>query len=127
MPKAPPIVLKNNTYDKLKPLVQIWLPATGALYFTLSQIWGLPAAEEVVGTIAAITTFLGVVLGFSSINYKERMHEQPAYDGALVVDHEDPMKDVYTLEVDVPLGELDHRDNIVLQVKQTPSQGNHGL
>lgn len=57
-------------YDKLKFLVQIVLPAIATLYFTLAQIWGLPAAEQVMGTIAAVATFLGITLQISASNFK---------------------------------------------------------
>lgn len=61
--------LKNETYDMLKWIAQILLPALGTLYFALANIWGLPNAEQVVGTITAIDTFLGVLLGISSDSY----------------------------------------------------------
>lgn len=63
--------LSNKTYDILKWIAQILLPAVGTLYFALSKIWGLPFATEVVGTITAVDTFLGALLGISSSNYKK--------------------------------------------------------
>lgn len=63
--------LSNKVYDVLKYITQIVLPAIATLYFALSGIWGLPYAEQVVGTITAIVTFLGVILGISSANYKK--------------------------------------------------------
>lgn len=61
--------MSNKTYDVLKFIAQIVLPALGTLYFTLSGIWGLPYGEEVVGTITAVDTFLGVILKYASDNY----------------------------------------------------------
>ncbi len=63
--------LSNKVYDVLKYIVTIVLPAIGTLYFTLSTIWGFPFAEQIVGTIAAITTFLGVLLKISNSKYKK--------------------------------------------------------
>ena len=63
--------MDNRIYDILKYICQIALPAIGTLYFALAQIWGLPYAEQIVGTIAAITTFLGVLLGISSYTYRK--------------------------------------------------------
>ena len=63
--------LNNKIYDVLKYLAQIGLPALGALYFALSQIWGLPFGEEIVGTVAAVDTCLGVMLKISSDNYNK--------------------------------------------------------
>lgn len=62
--------LDNKTYDVLKWVAQIFLPALGTLYFALSKIWGLPFGEEVVGTIVALDTFLGALLGISTEKYK---------------------------------------------------------
>ena len=62
-------MMTNKTYDIVKWFAQIVLPAIGTLYFALAGIWGLPYAEQVVGTIVAVDTFLGVVLGYSSSQY----------------------------------------------------------
>lgn len=61
--------LSNKAYDILKWLAMIFIPAVSALYFGLSQIWGFPYGEEIVGTLALIDTFLGALLGISSANY----------------------------------------------------------
>ena len=63
--------MSNKTYDVLKWTAQFLLPAAGTLYFALAGIWGLPYGEQVVGTITAIDTFLGVLLGISSANYNK--------------------------------------------------------
>ena len=63
--------LKNKTYDILKWIALYLLPALGTLYFALSGIWGLPYGEQVVGTITAADTFLGVLLGISSATYNK--------------------------------------------------------
>ena len=64
--------MSNKTYDIIKWLAQLVLPAAGTLYAALSGIWGFPFAEEVVGTILAVDTFLGALLGISSANYKKQ-------------------------------------------------------
>ena len=61
--------LSNETYDLLKWIAQILLPALGTLYFALANIWGLPYGEQIVGTITAIDAFLGVLLGISNSMY----------------------------------------------------------
>lgn len=65
-------MLPNKVYDILKWIAMYFLPALGTLYFALSGIWGLPYGEQIVGTITAVDTFLGVVLGISSINYNKK-------------------------------------------------------
>ena len=63
--------MSNKVYDILKFIAQIVLPAIGTLYFALATIWGLPYAEQIVGTITAVDTFLGAILGISAIKYNK--------------------------------------------------------
>lgn len=63
--------MSNKTYDILKYIAQIVLPAIGTLYFALAGIWGFPYGEQIVGTIMAIDTFLGALLGISTAKYKK--------------------------------------------------------
>lgn len=64
--------MSNKVYDVLKFICQIVLPAIGTLYFALAGIWGFPYGEQIVGTITAIDTFLGVILGISTIDYNKK-------------------------------------------------------
>lgn len=66
------MVFDSKTYDILKWIAMIVLPAIGSLYFGLAAIWGLPCGEQVVGTITVIDTFLGALLGISSSNYNKQ-------------------------------------------------------
>lgn len=70
-------ILKNGTYDKLKWVAQILLPALGTLYFALASIWGLPYGEQIVGTITAVDTFLGALLSISTKNYNAANNIEP--------------------------------------------------
>lgn len=63
--------LSNKTYDILKYIAQIVLPALGTLYFALASIWGLPYGEQIVGTITAVDAFLGALLGISTAMYNK--------------------------------------------------------
>lgn len=67
--------MSNKMYDLLKKLALIILPGLGTLYFTVAGFWGLPYAEQVVGTIAAVSTFLGVVLDASARKYNKENEE----------------------------------------------------
>lgn len=71
-------MFSNATYDKLKFVALVLLPALGTLYFTLSGLWNLPNPTAVVGTITAIDTFLGVILGITTKNYNA---SDSKYDG----------------------------------------------
>lgn len=63
--------MSNKVYDVLKWIAMYFLPAIGTLYFALSGIWNLPYGEQVVGTITAVDTFLGVLLGISTSQYNK--------------------------------------------------------
>ena len=63
--------MTNKIYDVLKYIALIVLPAIGTLYFAVAGIWGLPYGEQVVGTITAIDTCLGALLGLSAYKYNK--------------------------------------------------------
>ena len=65
--------LKNIRYDQLKWVQRYLLPALGTLYFVLSGIWNLPKGEEILGTLTALTAFLGVILGLSDVGYNDKL------------------------------------------------------
>jgi Putative phage holin Dp-1 len=104
------VALSNKLYGILKQLALIWLPAGAALYAGIAGIWGLGYVEQIVGTISAVDTFLGVALHISSGSYNSTT------DGNLVVDKSDPLKDVYSLVLTTPIEKLDGKDSIKLAV-----------
>ena len=61
--------LPNKAYDILKFLCTILIPAISSLYFGLSKIWGFPYGEEITGTLALVATFIGALIGISSVSY----------------------------------------------------------
>ena len=63
--------LNDKIYNTLKWIAIVALPATGTLYFALAGIWGFPYGEQIVGTITAVETFLGIILGISTYNYNK--------------------------------------------------------
>ena len=64
--------MSNKMYDVLKWIAMVFLPAIATLYLALAGIWGFPYGEEIVGTITAVDTFLGVLLGISSAQYNKK-------------------------------------------------------
>jgi len=82
------MIFKNSKiYDVLKWIALVVLPAIATLYFALSGIWGFPYGEQIVGTITAVDTFLGAILGISSINYNKQQ-ELVEYEDAGVLEDE---------------------------------------
>ena len=76
--------MTNKTYDRIKWVSLVLLPALATLYVGLGQLWNAPAVEQVVGTITLIDTVLGIVLGTSSKKY-QNLTDSPAVMGDLVV------------------------------------------
>lgn len=104
--------MSNKTYDIAKRLVQLILPAFASLYFGLSEIWGFPFGAEVVGTLALVTTFLGISLGISTSNYQA---SGAGTSGIITV-----TEDESTKRLDIDLTEdpydFDQKDEVTLKV-----------
>lgn len=110
--------LTGRTYDFLKALGQIWLPALGTLYFALAGIWNLPSAEQVVGTIVSVDAFLGVIIGISSANFSSE-------NVGTIVSQEMPSGGkTFSLELDGDPEQLDLQDEVRFKVaKKAPAKG----
>lgn len=107
-------VLGDKTYDRLKWLVVIILPAAGTLYFALATIWGLPSAEQVLGTVLAIQAFLGAALGISSVQYK---NSDARFDGSVTLS-ENERTHIVAVEGIHP-EEMAKKDEVTLKVKSS--------
>ena len=64
--------MSNKTYDILKNIALMVLPAFATLVLAIAQIWHLPYGEEVAATITAIDVFLGAILKIASVNYAKQ-------------------------------------------------------
>ena len=67
--------IKNSTYDILKALATIILPAIATLYITLAAIWGFGLANEVNATIEAIICFINALLGLFIAQSSKAYHK----------------------------------------------------
>lgn len=111
-----PFLLGNRTYDFIKKLVQIILPAFSSAYFALAAIWELPHAEKVVGTTAVVTAFLGVCLGISSAQYTA---SGKGIDGNLAVSVTPTgQQQVTGLHLSVSPEDLKNKDNVTIKVQR---------
>lgn len=108
------MVLTDKVYEALKWLVQIFLPAAATLYAALAALWGFPCVEQVVGTIGAITVFLGACLKISNSNYNG--------DAVLNVDPNADDDEQYTLEVNSDWSELAKKKSFMVTVNNKQSQ-----
>ena len=67
--------MSNKTYDILKWICLVALPAITTLWLALASIWGFPYAEAIGATLAAVTAFMGTLLGVSSVKYNKTLKE----------------------------------------------------
>lgn len=79
-------LLSDAWYEVFKKTITLFLPGLGTLYFAIAQIWGLPAAEEIVGTIVAVCTFLGLFLRQAEKSYDK---SDTQFDGNMVISEAD--------------------------------------
>jgi hypothetical protein len=108
-------LLGDKTYNVLKHTAAVLLPAIGALYFALAQIWHLPKAEEVVGTVAALNTGIGALVGVSTLSYNK---SDSKYVGAIEVS-DDGQKKTYSLNLNTDPEALETMSTATFKV--TPS------
>jgi hypothetical protein len=117
-------LLSDKTYTTLKHSAAIALPALSALYFALAQIWHFPDTAQVMGTIAAVNTALGALMGVSSLSYN---NSDAKYAGSLIrVETPDTIN--YTLALNHDAPSLDKMDEATFKVETThtvpgPDQG----
>lgn len=104
------MTFSNKTYDRVKWFAQYFVPALTTLWLTLGKIWSFPYTVEIGATLSAIDIFLGALLGISKSNYQG--------DGSMVVNTEDPTKDVYTLNFNGDLNEIADKKSVTFMVKK---------
>lgn len=106
--------LSNKWYNFLKWLITIVLPAVGAFYFALSQVWHFPGSENVNGTINAVVTFIGLLIGYSTQQYNKTTG---APDGDLIVTQDPETGEKYLgLGVNNSVEAMTEKDQVKLNV-----------
>lgn len=98
--------MNDKTYDILKRIALIVVPALATFVNAVGIVWGVPYTNEVTATITAFGVFLGAALGVSSKNYEPDTH------GNLVVTKHD---EVYADFANAP-ADLKDGDTIILKV-----------
>lgn len=112
-------VLSDKVYGLLDPVSKVWLPGIGALYFALAVTWGLPKADEVVATCAALATFLGLFLIYAERTYD---NSKTKYDGALFLSEGETvdgrrMKDArFGMRPDLDAQTISGKKQLIMQV-----------
>lgn len=103
----------NRTYNYLKSLIQIPMPAVACLYYILSERFPevFPDGINVLFVCTALIFFFGTLLGISGLYYKG--------DGTLQIDTSDEEKDIYRLVYNEDPETLKDRELVVFTVEHT--------
>lgn len=117
-------MLSDKVYNIIKWLTVYVLPPLGTLYFALSGIWGFPFGEEIVGTIVAIETFLGAVIGISTYTYNKT---GAGIQGTLMIDDTNPNLPYTQLSFDKTIAKIASEDTVTLKVQTDGSMTNPSL
>ena len=100
--------MNDKTYDILKRVALIVVPALATFVNAVGIVWGVPYTNEVTATITAFGVFLGAAIGVSSKNYKPDTH------GNLVVTKHNDVYADFTAEP----SNLKDGDTIILKVSK---------
>lgn len=65
----------NKTYDTLKYIALIALPAIQVFWLTIGKIWDINYTIEIGATIGACALLLGTLLGVSNSNYNKMIDD----------------------------------------------------
>lgn len=66
--------MSNQTYDIIKKIALLIAPAV-TFMAALVDIWGIPYGEQLVATLAALDTFVGVAVTILAANYKKNQEK----------------------------------------------------
>lgn len=110
-------IFTNPLYDKLKFIALVLLPALGTLWFAVASIWGLPNTVQIVGTITAVDTFLGVILHLTTNSYYKNGQN---FDGTMLV-HDTPEKTTFSMELNTDPQDLPGKHSVELNVAKAPT------
>lgn len=72
--------LQNKTYDILKWIALICIPALATFYVALAGVWGWPYADQISKTANALTMLIGALIGISTAEYRKTDEEKGAHE-----------------------------------------------
>jgi hypothetical protein len=73
--------LSNRTYDILKALDLVWIPALTTFYVTIDSIFGWGYGNIVAKVSAAVCTLVRSLIGLSSATYYKNLGDGLYFDG----------------------------------------------
>ena len=63
--------MSNKTYDTIKKIALLIAPAV-TFFAALVDVWGIPYGSQIVATLAALDTFVGVAVSVLAATYKKQ-------------------------------------------------------
>ncbi len=63
--------IDDRLYECLKWLCLIALPAIAWFYGAMAETWSLPCGDQIVTTVNAVGTLIGIMIGVSTYNYRK--------------------------------------------------------
>jgi hypothetical protein len=118
LPSSKKPLLSDKVYVWLKYAASVVFPALGTLYFALAQLWHFPHSASVVGSIASVNTFLGVLLGVSTMTYN---NSGAQYDGVMHVESSDPDTTTATMVLNSDPADLVQKNAVTFKVNAVPA------
>lgn len=67
--------MSDKLFDFLSKL-QRWLPALGAFYLGLCQVWDMPWGDQINETIVLIAALLAATLEIATVRYNKKQREE---------------------------------------------------
>lgn len=67
--------MNNKTYDIIKDISLLWMPAVITLYGVISTAWGIPYGEAILATLTGVNTMLGAIVKYYKSKYDEESEE----------------------------------------------------
>lgn len=107
-------LLGDKIYNVVKNGAMVVLPALSAFYYALATIWGWPEPEKVVGTLAALNVFLGVVAVVAKVLYDK---SGAGFDGTVDLQHVDGQKTV-VMDIQTHPEDMLSQKTVTLKVNQ---------
>lgn len=105
--------MSNRTYDDIKRIVQIILPAFGSLFFLADAIWDVPIVTKTLGITALIALFLGLIIQIASKRYHSG--DKP-YSGDIVVTEGQNGSTLYSMELNEDPELIEAMDAVTFKV-----------
>lgn len=121
MSEQNPLNIKEHTYDQVKGFALYVLPGLATLWIAVGTLWDLPNTAAIGGSITALATFFGVIVGVSKAQYNKLPEKPVSTDGDLLVDIHDEGQSLTVALEDIP-EKLRDKDLVMFRVRRSDNK-----